>query len=389
MNKQEASELLKKWEAGQCTPDELVLLETWFENLDQDAPGSFSEMDYKLIQERLWNRIDEHQPGLRIHKFNLRTYRNVAAAITFFIMCAGGYLLFQDQKHRTSFALHQVKDVPAITNKATLTLANGQQIILDDAGSGMIANQSGVTINKNKNGQIVYAIVPLAPLGRDAAGREGQASYNIISTPNGGQYQVVLPDGSHVWLNAASSLKYPVAFNAKERKVELTGEGYFEITKNSRQPFIVSSSNQSIRVLGTHFNVSAYAGELTTTTLAEGSVLVSLSDSNPVPTGSPSKTLKPGDQSTATANGLTVSKVNPEDIIAWKDGLFVFSNTDLKDVMKQIARCYNVEVDYASIPNVKYDGEISRSTTLLKVLQFIEAGSDVPLKLEGRRIMRK
>jgi ferric-dicitrate binding protein FerR (iron transport regulator) len=186
-----------------------------------------------------------------------------------------------------------------------------------------------------------------------------------------------------VYLNAASSLKYPTRFTGNEREVTLTGEGYFEIAKNAKQPFIVVTTNQSIRVLGTHFNVSCYPGDPIKTTLAEGKIEISR------PANSQKTTLKPGDQSIVSPEGIEVHQVNPDDVIAWKDGKFVFIRTPLKEMLRQISRWYDIDVDYSQIPDQNFDGEISRKLSLQEVLKSVEAGTDLHFQIEGRRIVRK
>jgi len=372
------------------------------------SPELRGRLDLRLQQILEHGAIEESpKPKSSLRLTLAAVWPVVAAAI---ILIAGiSYFFFrsveQDIQQSDIYAHNKAHDIPAGTNKATLTLANGKQIVLDDAANGLVAQQSGVIISKGANGQLIYS---LSPSGRGGEAREGsplslqggslpegesnRIAYNTITTPKGGQFQVFLPDGSMVYLNAASSLKYPVKFTGNERKVTLTGEAYFEIVKHTNQPFIVSSSNQVLRVLGTHFDVSSYAGEPVKTTLAEGRVEISS------PAFSQKLQLKPGEQATLSSigkdakgkeGGFTVAQVRADDVIAWKDGLFVFTNTELKDLLRQIARWYDVEVDYVTIPDVNFDGEISRKTTLLQVLKLIEAGSDIPFHLEGRRIMRK
>ena len=215
-----------------------------------------------------------------------------------------------------------------------------------------------------------------------------EITYNTVSTPRGGQYEVILPDGTQVWLNAASSLKFPTAFIGKERNVELTGEAYFEVSKNKAMPFHVSAAGQVIEVLGTHFNVNAYTDEtLLKTTLLEGSVKVNK--------GISFATLKPGQQSTINNNEITpVIKIaevtDADEVMAWKDGKFYFNNADIKTVMRQIGRWYNVDIEYAGkIPgNDGFTGTFSRNMTASKALKIL-AFSGVDFKIEGRKIIVK
>ncbi len=374
MTEQEIKDLLVKFKEGRCSAEELALLQAAYNELEHDLPVPETDPDYDLVETLMWAKVTENVPVNQKVK-RLRYWSAVAAACTLLI---GGtlYLLSANKERSTKVMSVQVEDAPAGSNRATLTLANGQQIALDAAKAGVLAQQAGVAISKNANGQLVYVI-------SDNNAKMGVGMMNTITTPNGGQFEIYLPDGSRVFLNAASSLKFPVQFNGSERLVELRGEGYFEIKQNPNSPFIVSSNGQSVKVLGTHFNVASYTGEPTVTTLAEGRIEISS-------VSFPQKTiLKPGDQSTALSDRFSIKQVNAEDAIAWKDGLFVFNDADLKDVLRQLARWYDVKVDYTAIPDIKFYGEIPRSLSLLKVLQQIEAVSDVSLKLEEGRIMKK
>jgi transmembrane sensor len=271
----------------------------------------------------------------------------------------------------------QTTDINPGTNRATLTLANGQTIDLDKAQNGSLANNAGINIQKTANGNIAYTTA-----GKSNA--QFLQVYNTITTPNGGQYEIVLQDGTKVWLNAGTTITYPVTFvKETERKVKLTGEAYFEVSKAPGKPFIVESTTQRIVVLGTHFNVSCFKNEPVKTTLTEGKVEISLNNK------SQKTTLKPGDQSIVSSNGIKVQQVNTEAVVAWKDGLFVFEDTDLQTVLKQISRWYDVEVDQSITDNKSFEGEIPRNISLAKALKAIEIGSHVKLKIEGRRIVQQ
>jgi transmembrane sensor len=365
MTDQEADDLLKRYANGQCTPAEQLLIESWHNDLAAKAADPLPLQDYEQVQQRIWSRVNKKRPVY---------YWRAAAAVTLLLSTSTAYLFLNRQQKPAITSAAGKKDILPGTNKAILTLSNGKQINLDDAAQGAIASQGGINITKNRNGQIVYHVTA-SPLESNA--------YNTISTPNGGQYQIILPDGSKVYLNAASSLKYPVRFTSNERKVTLTGEGYFEVAKNVQQPFIVATTSQTVKVLGTHFNVSCYPQEPVTTTLAEGKIEISQS-------ASPQKTtLQPGDQSIVSPQGIEVHQVNPDDAIAWKDGLFIFRGTKLSEVFRQLARWYDVDVDYATIPDLHFEGEIPRNMSLLKVLTAIEKISHVQFTLEGKKITRE
>jgi ferric-dicitrate binding protein FerR (iron transport regulator) len=253
-------------------------------------------------------------------------------------------------------------DIQAGSNKATLTLADGSTIALDSIG----ILQQGATTIRRKPGILQYA----------AQGKQETVSFNTLSTPRGGQYQVMLPDGSKVWLNAASRLKYPTAFNGKERIVELEGQAYFEIAKNAHQPFKVHVNGTDIQVLGTSFDVMAYPDEKTTnTTLLEGAVKVA------------DKILKPGQQAAVSGSDINIRQVNTEDVIAWKNGYFSFRDADLPTVMRQLSRWYDVTISYhGAIPQGTFSGEIGRTLSLEQALQILEQ-TRVHFKIEGRQIV--
>jgi ferric-dicitrate binding protein FerR (iron transport regulator) len=268
-----------------------------------------------------------------------------------------------------------INDVAPGGNKAILTLADGSTIILDDAHDGTVAHQGNTKVLKFA-GKLAYN----GP-GTPAAER----LYNTVSTPRGGEYQVILPDGSQVWLNTASSLRFPTSFNGNERRVEITGEAYFEVTKKAGMPFVVSVNTAEIRVLGTHFNVMAYDEEaLLKTTLLEGSVQF---------THGPEHTmLVPGQQSQLIKNGQikVLNNVNLEEVIAWKNGMFHFERMDIVTLMRQISRWYDVEVIYANKKmDEKFFADIPRNTNLSDVLKALELTGKVQFQVEGKKVFVK
>lgn len=259
-------------------------------------------------------------------------------------------------------------------NVATLTLEDGSRVALDKAGNGILSHQGGSTVLKLDNGQLAY---------RSADTKGNTIGYNVISTPKGGQYSIELPDGSKVWMNAESSLKYPTAFTGKERVVELDGgEAYFEIAKHHGMPFVVKVHDVSINVLGTSFNVMAYPDETTlSTTLVDGAIRVN--------EGSFNRILKPADQVDFLANGETVLKkeVNVQNTIAWTKGYFSFDKADLKSVLRQLSRWYNVDVEYTGeIPSQKFEGKIQKNLRLSQVLDILTM-NQVHFKIEGNKLM--
>ncbi|PTS94195.1 iron dicitrate transport regulator FecR [Pedobacter sp. HMWF019] len=284
---------------------------------------------------------------------------SVAAAVC--IVFTGVYIV---RKHTEKVTYTQYNgELAPGGNKATLVLADGRKVSLTDAANGKLAEQAGVSIRKTADGQLVYET-------GSPAVEDHKVRYNTISTPAGGEYQVVLPDGTHVWLNAASSLKYPVSFaSLRERRVELKGEAYFEVSKlrvgEVRLPFTVTSDKQEVEVLGTHFNINSYEeSDGVETTLLEGSVKVSRA-------GVFEKTIVPGEQSRVSDN-IKVFKVDTANAVAWKNGLFKFDNASISIVMSQLSRWYDVDVEYVgNIPGNKFNGEIYRNMNASKAFKIL------------------
>lgn len=262
-----------------------------------------------------------------------------------------------------------------------LTMADGRSIQLSQDKNGVKINADDLTYNDGTN---IHAL--------SAAGTTQQLQSEqllTLSTPRGGQYQLVLPDGTKVWLNAASSIKFPGSFsNLSNRKVELSGEAYFEVTKNTLQPFIVASSKQEVKVLGTHFNVSAYVDETATrTTLLEGAVQVNslaggpYSDRNAI-------IIKPNEQAVCYNDKIDVMPIDAQAEVAWKNGEFVFVSEDIERILRKISRWYDVEVTYKDkLTHTTFSGSISKFETVSQVLRKIEMTNSIHFKLEGRRII--
>jgi transmembrane sensor len=275
----------------------------------------------------------------------------------------------------TKVKVQPLHDALPGTNKAVLTLANGKTIILDNAQNGTLAKQGTTTVKKTNNGRLVYNAADLSK-GNSAI------AINTITTPRGGQYQITLPDGTQVWLNSVSSLRFPTRFTGSYRQVEITGEAYFEVAKNAAMPFRVKTAKAQIEVLGTHFNVMAYDDEhLMKTTLLEGAVNIK--------SGSAVNRLKPGQQAQIDKGGATkiVNNVDVEDETAWKNGLFQFNEVGIETILRQASRWYDLDVVYTGkIPNREFTGRISRNvkaSALLDILRYF----DVDVKIEGKNIV--
>ena len=268
---------------------------------------------------------------------------------------------------------HNFKDdVSPGGDKATLILADGSSIVLDDAQNGTLAQQGSSKVIKI-DGKLSYSLINK---------NTKEVVYNTISTPKGGQYQLELPDGSLVWLNATSSIHFPTSFEDKVRRVEITGEAYFEVAKNRDKPFIVTVNNAEVQVVGTHFNINAYNDEEDVkTTLLEGSVRF-INDAS-------ISTLRPGQQSQLTKNGNVnvVSNVDVDKVIAWKNGLFDFENAGIETVMRQLSRWYDVDIEYNGKTDDLFIAEMRRNIKLSDALKALELTGKVRFEIEGKKII--
>lgn len=377
----EQEELLDKYNKGLCTPHEMAIVENWYNRQSRISKDELPEPDFDEASDAIWNGIADKitdggsQANIQDKTFSLK--RLLVAASVCIVMGAGLSYFITGSIFKNNVGLTATQPVikPG-TNKAFLTLADGKRIALTDSTTGTLALQGSVKVTKTADGQIAYQVVDE---GGDQTGK-----YNILEAPKGGQYQITLIDGTKVWLNAASALKYPTRFDGDERKVELSGEAYFEVARDKKKPFKVISDGQEIEVLGTHFNINAYSDESATkTTLIEGSVKVFRAA-----TGS-YKILNPGQQAVLSQSALNVNAVDTEEAIAWKEGYFIFENDNLKTLMRKLERWYDVEVDYKGIPDNKttITGTILRNTPLPEVLKLLEETDKFKFKTEGRRIM--
>lgn len=266
-------------------------------------------------------------------------------------------------------AVKLLKDLAPGGKRATLTLADGRTIILDSANAGQLMVVDGTRISKTANGQLVY---------ENNGGNAGTVQTNTVSIPRGGEYQLLLPDGTKIWLNAATTISYPTRFGGQERKIRLSGEAYLEVAKDPQHPFVVETDKQTVKVLGTHFNVNTYT-DRTITTLEEGSVLVSSLRGT-----KQALTVKPGEQA-IYANTLALQPADLESALAWKNGLLFFRDTPLQTMLSEISRWYDVDVEYKGTPPVKIlSGGVSRSSNLSAVLRILKlTGVKVTLVSDG------
>lgn len=391
--------LIDKFRRGEAAPEEINEIDRWYESVTGKGTTGYtdgmSDAEKTQVRDRLLQRVNQriyHEAEPQPRRILRQGYVFLAAAVLAGVLAIGirSYLPRQDVP---SAAVSMPVDVEPGGNRAVLTLADGRKISLTDARKGELAVQSGFRVTKAADGQLEYEILD-DDRGAEAngegtsgggtggsgtvAGNSTVVRYNLIETPNGGQYRVILPDGSKVWLNAASSLRYPVSFSAaKDRHVQLTGEAYFEVAKNENKPFLVTSGEQTVKVLGTHFNVNAYADEPSVkTTLLEGRVEVSL------PGNVPPVTLAPGEEAVQQDAGFIVREADIAGAVAWKDGVFMFNSTNLRTLMRQLARWYDVEVRYeGDIAYQRFFGSIERSYALSEVLEVLKLGN-VNFRLE-------
>lgn len=376
LKKEQFLEILNKHHLGTTSHAEEEFLRTYFNifDLDEGYVETLNEQQAHELGNRLKNKIEldiinfEGVAPVPIKKWNLGW---VAAAVLLVISSVGLYRYKIGNHPKNTFQQHTVSnDVPAGGNKAILILSNGSRVSLTDASNGELANQAGLKIIKTRDGELVYEVTPVSG---DVAVR-----YNTIETPKGGQYQVNLPDGTRVWLNAASSVRFPTTFaNMSQRKVELNGEAYFEVVHAKNKPFKVIAAGQEVEVLGTHFNINAYADEpAAVTSLLEGSVKITHNLETEM--------LLPGEQA-EVKDHIRIKKIEG-DVIAWKNGVTSFKDAQITTIMRQIARWYDVEIKYkGEIPEKMFNGDVLRSANLSELIKVMEF-SGLHFKIEGRTI---
>lgn len=380
------SYLLQRLHAGNASEAEEAELQQLLHNTGEtqeailrelfDATPANQPLFSHTTSEQLLNNI-LHPPSQVVPIHRRKRMAMIAAAAALVIAIAGAWWFTQSTTAPAAGIVQQPH--PAIVpggDKAVLTLADGSTIVLDSSQNGLLSQQGNVKVIK-VGGQLAYDNA------HNPTNQTAGIAYNTLSTPRGGQYMLLLEDGSKVWLNAASSIRYPTIFSTKERIVELTGEAYLEIAKNPTRPFRVMVRGMQVEVLGTRFNVNAYGDERTiNTTLLEGSVKISIGGKEP-------KILKPGQQAQLTTAGSIsiVEGVDLEEVVAWKDGLFQFNKADLHTVMRQIARWYDVDIAFeGNLPVRYFGGKISRNSNITEVLRVLQL-SKIQARIEGRKLI--
>lgn len=378
--------LIDRYQNGTATAEELKQLNEWYHSFaDEDVEVFTSDPQAeKHIGKRIEDRMRETIGAATAGKVRTVFRWQWAAAAAVLLLIAAAWFFLPSKKQPPPTAARE-KAIPAPSpvivpggNKAILTLANGATIVLDTAANGTLASVGNVHVQKLENGLLAYNIN-----GRQVTEND-EAFYNTISTPRGGTYQVTLTDGTKVWLNAASSIRFPVVFNGNERKVEITGEAYFEVAKNEKLPFRVEAGGSQVQVLGTHFNVNAYTDEATVkTTLLEGRVRVS------VPGGSNERIIEPGEQAGVNSKGniSVLPNADVEEAVAWKNGRFQFRSTDIRTILRQLSRWYDVDVVYKGDVNLHFTGQLSRSESVFNIFKKLELTGAVHFKVEDKTII--
>lgn len=371
--------MIRNYLDGRATPEEITFLEAYYNHFGQNSDILDSLEPEEL--DKLEQQMAAHIPGIvpidrggneqRNRLGNFRLYRWLGAAVLLLGVCLTSvYFLLSEHNYIPEPALENPVDFLPGQNRAILTMSDGEVITLDSLGSGSIATKDGIEITKTETGEIRYEFV-----NQNISGNQ-DLRYNQIETPAGGQYQIILADGTKVWLNARSKIRFPVTFTGKERRVEISGECYFEVAKDPQHPFIVDvNGKQEIRVIGTHFNVNAYEEESEIrTTLLEGKVNVSIGLNGTVGNSTKTVTLIPGQQLVQQSDNTEpiIRKADLSESVAWKNGLFYFNNTELRTVLKQISRWYNVEINYeGAIRDITFSGKIHRNVNASEVLEIL------------------
>jgi len=376
MENQEAKELLEKYKTGRLSTEEHTQLESWYlnyANASHDLPD----------EDKLRNNVSEIWENLSLFSSNKPNKRHLwfywAAAIALIISTVGIYMTVVNNVPSTFTKIPKYPVIKPGSERAFLILSSGEKIDLTKVKDGQLASENGMAISKNNAGELLYTVIA----GKGIASDNPNA-LNTIYTPRGGNYRVLLPDGTKIWLNSASSLTYPLRFNAKNRSVRLEGQGYFQVAPDKDHPFIVLTDKQTVTVLGTNFDINAYnEEEAVQTTLLHGSVRISTAGANPS-----SLLLIPGQRSELVGGRFSVNRVDTAEAVAWKNGYFKF-NGPISGILRQLSRWYDVDIvnRIGDDSSLVFGGEIARHKDIRTVLNIIEATGNIHFKIEGRRVI--
>ncbi|WP_051691987.1 FecR family protein [Pedobacter borealis] len=403
MNQQERQQFLTKMASGNHTEEEYKVFSDWvnscsreeYEHMLRDWGKFMSENEpYELVDSRLIKKIESGLDDLESKQSPLDfQYPNdepqgqqslwprlAVAASILLLLSVGIYSFLRKKQANEIIVKNRTHDLAPGGNKAVLTLANGQRIVLDNEKNGVIANQGNTAVNKKQDGHLVFDANPAL------ASQTAVEVYDTLTTPRAGVYHLTLADGSRVWLNSATSIRFPATFNGKSRTVELIyGEAYYEVIHNDNKPFSVIVGRNKVQDIGTHFNINAYQDEpVIKTTLLEGSVKVSNS--------AEAVLLKPGQQSQINTLGSNrqikvVNDIDTDEIVAWKNGLFQFTDADIQTVMRQLARWYDVEVVYkGNVSKRLFTGDIHKDINASQAMQILTY-LKINYKIEGKKII--
>ncbi|MNJ98387.1 fec operon regulator FecR [compost metagenome] len=374
MEQLDARKLIQRYLNDDLSHEEQLIVEQWFAKNLEDS-GYIP--DYSRIIEadnRIWSNLNTHIEDEKNKNKPIRLWpRIISAAVVLFILSFITYFFLYKPDRTQQLVEIKSNDILPGKNKAILTLADGKKIFLSDAEKGIVAQQGGAEITKRGQGGLSYHVADKKSI--------NPSLYNTMSTPRGGTYKLILEDGTQVVLNAMSSITYPTSFAGTERRVVLHGEAYFNVTHNTKKPFKVVSNGQTVQVLGTQFNVSAYKDEPTTeTTLLVGSVKVTNDQLETV-------YLKPGQQSRGAEHLTLATDVDVNEAIAWKDGFFHFNDADVPTVMRALSRWYDVDIEYQGNPTKRrFTGDIHRDMTVSKALEVISL-LKIRFRVEKKKII--
>ncbi len=388
--------LIERYSSGPLTPEDEVILTTWLksvsaaefhETLDQCVIVPEQIRNYPAMSQAFAQRLEKELDELTSTPVRMLPWRKWTAAAAVILLVSAGYYFMRRpaEQHDAPPVIVKANDVAPGGDGAILTLADGRQIVLDSSANGKLAMDGNAAITKTGSGQVVYKTAASYEL-RAASGKlrgTSQIVYNTLTTPRGKKAALTLADGTRVWLNALSSIKFPTNFTGKDRTVEITGEAYFEVARSASMAFVVrkSGSDYGVQVLGTSFNINTYDDEdAIRTTLLDGSVRVYQ--------GAVSSLLKPGQQAVSNGKGLidVVNDANVENVLAWKNGVFHFERSDIGTVMRQIARWYDVDVTYKGKITDHFGGTISRDVNVSRVFEMLEMTGHVRFSIEGRKV---
>ena len=373
------AELAEKWLNGTITKEEAAEFSEWYDSTDDSIltiPPTYAGSEEEL-RKRILSNIKKNQK--RPSPVFSLSLAKLAVASVGVIICGASILYFLNRNHapvhKNDLPVNSVVQRDTIIpggNRAVLVLEDGTEVLLDTVGRGTIAENAHTKVTKLDDGELAYS---------SAAANEGSVSFNTLTTPKGGQYAITLVDGTRVWLNSASSIRFPTSFKGSERTVELTGEAYFEVARHHSMVFKVKVNDIEVKVLGTHFNIMAYNDEAAVnTTLLEGSVSINRQKEIVL--------LRPGQQAQIKASEK-IGIIKNADIgqaIAWKNGIFNFNGSDIEATMRQIARWYDIEVIYEDKITEHFNGSIPRNASIEKVLNMLEHTGVVHFNRQGRKI---